>query len=164
MFKFGEHRFLCEWIQKNRDKIECIPIVDLVRHNLITAAFRNVDKRIVLKIDKTCNVAVCVYYKRKLWDIITDFDVYYRRNISGLWSCKCCIEPLLFKTHKQIFIEHSLSDLEDWIIENLVKNKWIVLHGKIGHYRYCEIVDTKEMSKQKCRDTYIDSFKLRTDC
>jgi hypothetical protein len=107
-----------EWLAENehRFNLKC-----KVRHyktrGFLRIYFEGVTPEIFCSVvESGCiGITVGVQYRRRVWDLLCDFDCNIKRAKNREYYCSFCNKPLFYKTPQKLLIDHSFEPFLEWV-------------------------------------------------
>lgn len=124
--------------------------------------FKGITPQIVLSIHHNANFEVWISdEKGNLWDILTDFDVYAKRDGAGLYYCSLCLEKHreFYSSERELWEKHSLEPMLAWANENLRPDRWACL-CKTGGVRWAELIEADKLPECRQGDSFYATFPV----
>lgn len=119
------------WFKKNHHRFPNTPQITQLTRNGFSLVFPKV-KNIAIGFQKYGGINVWAWKDERFnaedADLITDFDLYERRDEQGYYFC-CCVEPSEhFHDRQKLWEKHSFEFLLDWVLENLTNENYLCIY------------------------------------
>jgi hypothetical protein len=99
-------------------------------------------------VNERSGVEVGVYFKRRFWDYICDFECCVRRSKDGKYYCGYCEPPTFYKTAQELLIDHSFENFLEWANEHFTSSHVLELQ-KVGRSSTAAILIDKRISDSR---------------
>lgn len=89
-------------------------------------------------------ITVGVQYRRRVWDLLCDFDCNIKRAKNRKYYCSLCNEPLFYKTPQELLIDHSFETFLEWVNSHFTSSHVLELRESGGGSTEAIIIDTSQ--------------------
>lgn len=139
-------KIFTRWLAQNSRRFNYPPRIYQRRKTGFKLEFRGISPLIYAYVGKCGNIGVGVLFHQELIDCLADFDVYEERTPEGVYFCKLCTEPDMYKSREELWIKHSFEPMLQWMNKKFTDSSWLYLSQTTG-YSDAEIGGEEELSR-----------------
>ena len=85
MANFFQKKLFLNWMEQNKSSFSHSPYLLQEAEGHFTVGFRGVTKQIACSFFEKGDIAICVFYLKTLFDVLTEFDLYEDQTPEGSW-------------------------------------------------------------------------------
>ena len=151
------------WLSENHGRFIVEPIVPELKEGSLKLSFQGVAPDITISIHGKGSIVVAVDYQGECWDLLTEFDVFPKRNSAGDYYCDQCLPGSIkyYRSRMELFKEHSFEPMLEWVNDHFRPDHWIMLFGKKNRMTWAVIVKEEDMEATKIREEiFVDAFPV----
>jgi len=121
-----------EWRKANRKRFEFpLFIQERSRSGYCRVGFDGITPEITISFGKQ---SFGIWVGLRAWkgggDGLDEFDIVERKDpVTGEYYCGLCLEPVRYKTRKELWVSHSFEPLAKWMDKNFQPDKWLCLYA-----------------------------------
>jgi hypothetical protein len=121
------HLFL-NWLKANRSRFVVEPRIMKIKGQNIQGYFSGVTPAIRFQVWKG-GIVVDVFWEKKCWDLIGDFDIAERRSGQGFFCALCLPEAVrYFPAKEALWTAHAFEPFLAWVNKTLAVSRWLAIY------------------------------------
>lgn len=146
--------FFIQWLHETDNCDGLVESVSGSKRGLIVK-LKDITEYIDIRVSPT-SIDIPVYFHNECYDFLRSIDIDANINNDGLYYCALCHGDVeLYETEYELYVEHTFSQVYEYLETNAQPGKSLVLRYKVNRYSDARIIDTVKLPELDKEDVTL---------